>query len=95
MILDISFFPACYGRSGGFNAFLIRPDNHKLSVKEYLNRHGFEEAAKVFTYREPMDVRVFADMFFQTIVRLLKDDLRPFVEGNTWEDTPIDWMGYK
>jgi hypothetical protein len=95
MALDISFFPARHGRCGGFNAFLIRPGNHKLSVKEYLNLHGLGEATKTFTYREPMDVRIFADIFLQSLIRLLEENLRSFLDGTAWEETPIDWMGYK
>jgi len=95
IILNISFSPARHGRNGGFNAFLIRPGNRKLSLKEYLKLHGLGDAFKSFTYREPIDVGMFADTFLRSLIRLLEEDLKPFLDGTAWEETPIDWMGYK
>jgi hypothetical protein len=96
MTIEISFFRAREGRNGGFTVLIVSPGNRKLSIKEYLRLHGFEDLTKRFIYRDPStDVRDFADSFLQMLVELLHKDLRPIIEGKAWEETPIDWMGYK
>lgn len=96
MMIDIAFFPASAGRNGGFVVTIIKPVNHVLNVKDYLKLHKNEEPTRFFTYRDPnTDVRSFAREFFQTFVGLMHKELAPILEGRVWEDTPIDWMGYK
>lgn len=95
MSIDISFFPSRQGRNGGFNVLLVRPGNRKLSLKEYLREHKRDELADVFTYREPTDVREFSESFLTKLYELMATDLKPILDGKVWEETPIDWMGYK
>jgi hypothetical protein len=96
MGIDISFISAAGGLNGGFTVLLIKPENRKLDVEDYLKSHGREGLTKFFTYRAPAtDVRGFADTFLQMFVGLLDRDLKPILEGKTFEETPIDWMGYK
>jgi hypothetical protein len=96
MRMDISFCAAVKGLNGGFTVLLIKPVNRKLDVEDYLKEHGREALTKYFTYRDPAtNVRSFADMFLVMLVGLLERDLKPILEGRTFEETPIDWMGYK
>jgi len=94
--IDISFISAAGGLNGGFTAMIIKPVNQKLDVEDYLKAHDREAFTRFFTYRDPAtDVRRFADTFFQLITGLLDRDLKPILEGRTFEETPVDWMGYK
>jgi hypothetical protein len=34
-------------------------------------------------------------MFLQVLGGLLDADLKPILEGKTFEEIPIDWVGYK
>ena len=96
MAIAISFFAARDGLNGGFTALLIKPVNRKLDVEDYLKLHGREELSKYFRYRDPKtDVRAFADAFFQMLCDLLGKELQPILTGKTFEETPIDWQGYK
>jgi hypothetical protein len=96
MAIDISFLPTSQGHQGGFGVLLVNPANHKLSVKEYLKFHGREELAQAFNYRDPCpDIRGFANSFLSVLLDLMSTDLKPILEGKVWEETPIDWMGYK
>jgi hypothetical protein len=96
MRIGVSFSAAVEGRNGGFTVLIINPVNRKLNVNDYLKLHGREELSKFFTYRDPpTDIRSFADSFLQMLCGLLDQDLKPIVDGKTFEETPIDWMGYK
>ncbi len=96
MEIDISFFSAAGGLNGGFMVFIIKPVDHMLNVKDYLKLHGREALARFFSYRDPAtDIRSFAETFLQMLGGLLDRDLKPIIEGRTFEETPIDWMGYK
>lgn len=96
MVIDIAFFPAQQGRNGGFVVTIIKPVNHVLNVEDYLKLHGPGELRQFFTYRDPnTDVREFAQAFLRTLGGLLRKELAPVLLGKIWEDTPIDWMGYK
>ncbi|MGA3045469.1 MAG: hypothetical protein ABSD67_02530 [Terracidiphilus sp.] len=96
MKIDISFCAATRGLNGGFTVLIIRPGNQKLDVEDYLKEHGREQLTKYFTYRAPAaNVRDFADTFLMMLAGLLDRDLKPIIEGKTFEETPIDWMGYK
>lgn len=96
MAMDVSFFSASQGHQGGFGVLIVNPVNRKLSVKEYLRLHGRKELAQGFNYRDSsVDVRGFADSFIRTLLDLMSNDLKPILEGRVWEETPIDWMGYK
>lgn len=95
MSIDISFFPAQQGRNGGFNAMIVRAGNRKLSVKEYLKTHNKPEWAESFNYREPANVRDLSEATLIKILELMGTELKPILQGKVWEETPIDWMGYK
>lgn len=96
MQIHVSFSAARAGRSGGFVALIENPVNRKLDVEDFLKLHGRDELTKFFTYRDPnTDVRSFADSFFHMLSALLDTDLKPILDGKTFEETPIDWMGYR
>jgi hypothetical protein len=96
MRIDLSFSAAAQGLNGGFNVLIIKPENRKLDVEDYLKAHEREALTKFFTYRDPAtNVRSFADLFLQMLVGLLDRDLKPIIDGQAFEETPIDWMGYK
>jgi hypothetical protein len=90
------FFAAANGLNGGFLVQIEKPVNKSLNVKDYLKLHGHQELDKLFNYRDPTtDVRSFAESFFQMLCRLFNEDLKPVLDGETFEETPTDWMGYK
>ena len=96
MRIDLSFCAAAGGLNVGFTVLIIKPVNLKLDVEDYLKGHDRESLTKHFIYRDPVtNLRSFADTFLELLVGLLDRDLRPIVEGVTFEETPIDWMGYK
>jgi len=96
MGMDISFCAAVRGLNGGFTVLIIKPVNLKLDVEDYLKEHGREALTKFFTYRDPAtNVRTFADTFLVMLAGLLERDLKPILDGRIFEETPIDWMGYK
>lgn len=96
MRIDISFFAAANGRNGGFTALLIKPVNHKLDVEDYLKQRGRTEIGSFFTYRDPeTDIRKFTNSFLLMLESSFEKELRPILEGKTFEETPIDWMGYR
>jgi len=94
MRIDISFFAARDGLNGGFTVLLIKPVNRKLDVEDYLKLH--DRLTPTFRYRvSETDVRKFAEEFLQMLLRLLSGELKPILDGKTFEETPIDWMGYR
>jgi hypothetical protein len=94
--LDVSFFPASDGLNGGFNAMIVKPRNRKLVVLDYLKRRGRSDLPGLFTYNDPAtDLRRFAESTVRTLIGLLDNELKSIVEGKTFEETPIDWQGYK
>lgn len=94
--LDISFLAARAGLNGGFNVLIVAPRNRKLDVEDYLNRHKIEEPTGAFTYRDAKtDVRGFASAFLKVLLRLFETELKPVLDGETFEETPVDWMGYR
>jgi hypothetical protein len=96
MQIHASFSAARAGRSGGFVVLIETPVNRKLDVEDFLKLHGRDDPTKFFTYHDPnTDVRNFADSFFHMLSALLDTDLKPILDGKTFEETPIDWMGYR
>jgi hypothetical protein len=96
MAMRISFFPAQNGLNGGFVTMILKPVNHRLDVEDYLKMHAKSELTRFFTYRDPnADLRVFAHAFLQMLDGLMAKELMPVLEGKVWEDTPVDWQGYK
>jgi hypothetical protein len=94
--IDISFLAARAGLNGGFGVLIVAPRNRKLDVEDYLKRHKLEEPTRAFTYRDPeTDVRSFATVFLKVLIRLFETELKPVIDGKTFEETPIDWMGYR
>lgn len=94
--MDVSFAPATQDLNGRFVVRIRKPTNQTLNVSEYLKAHGREELTKYFTYHDPAtDVRRFAEDFVQMLIKLMETDLKPVLEGRVFEETPIDWMGYK
>lgn len=96
MRIDISFCAAVKGLNGGFTVLIIKPVNQKLDVEDYLKAHNREMLTPYFTYRDPStNVRNFADTFLRMFTGLLDRNLKPVLDGRAFEETPIDWMGYK
>jgi hypothetical protein len=96
MTIRISFSAAHDGLNGGFGVRIIKPVRRRLNVEDYLKLHGRGGLTKYFRYRDPKtDVRSFAESFLQMLSGLLDEDLKPILDGKTFEETPIDWMGYK
>ncbi len=71
------------------------PDNRKLNVHDYLVLHGRSDMARLLTDDAPTDVRAFSESSVRMLIGLLDNELKPIVEGKTFEETPIDWDGYK
>jgi hypothetical protein len=96
MKINITFFHAVEGLNGGFNASITKPVNHVINVEDYLKLHGRETLARFFSYRDPAtDIRSFADTFMQMLCGLFDRDLKQILDGTYFEETPIDWQGYK
>jgi hypothetical protein len=94
--LDLAFFPAANGLNGGFNILIIKPVNRKLDVEDYLARRGRGDISRAFTYRTSgIDMRRFADTAVRTLLDLFDTELKAVLDGETFEETPIDWQGYK
>lgn len=93
--IDMSFFPSRQGKNGGFNVLIVGRGNRKLSLKEYLRAHHKPELAEDFNYRSPADIREFCETVLNELLNLMATDLKPILDGKVWEETPIDWMGYK
>jgi hypothetical protein len=64
-------------------------------VHDYLVRHGRSDEARLLTNDAPTDVRAFSELAIRLLLDLLAGELKPVVEGKTFEETPIDWQGYK
>jgi hypothetical protein len=92
---SISFFLGPDGLRRGFNAMLITPDNRKLNLDDYLVRHGRSDIVPLLTRDGPPDVQAFAEASVGILIGVLDNELKPIVEGKTFEETPIDWQGYK
>jgi len=96
MVINISYFAATKGLNGGFIVFIVKPVNHRLNLKNYLKLHERETLTRFFSYRDPAtDIRSFADTFMQMLCGLFDRDLKPILDGTYFEETPIDWQGYK
>jgi hypothetical protein len=95
LLLDVSSFLARSSPKRGFNAMISTPDNRKLNVRNYLVRHGRSDVAELLTDNAPSDVRAFSEASIRLLLDLLDGELKPIVEGETFEETPIDWAGYK
>jgi hypothetical protein len=94
--LYISFFPAITGHNGAFTVMISKPVNQCLALSDYLKIHHRDDLLPYFTYHDSnTDIAVFADAFFKMLMELFDTDLKPIVDGTTFETTPIDWQGYK
>jgi hypothetical protein len=93
--LDVSSFLARTSPRRGFSAMISTAANRKLSVHDYLVRHGRSDIAQMLTDDAPSDVRAFAESSVRLLLDLLNGELKPVVDGKTFEETPIDWAGYK
>jgi hypothetical protein len=93
--LSVSSFLGRAGLKRGFNAMISTPDNRKLNVHDFLVRHGRSDMARLLTEDAPTDVRAFSESSVRMLIDLLDNELKPIVEGKTFEETPIDWQGYK
>ena len=96
MEINFSFFPAHEGLNGGFISSIIKHGTRRLQLEDYLKLHGRSELTEFFSYRdEKKDIEEFAKAFLAMFLELLDTDLRTILDGTTFEETPIDWMGYK
>jgi hypothetical protein len=41
------------------------------------------------------ELRAFTETAVRTLLTLFDNELKPVVEGKTFETTPVDWDGYK
>jgi hypothetical protein len=94
-LLDVFSFLARTGFKRGFNAMISTPDNRTLNVRDYLVHHGRSDMAQSLTDDAPADVRAFSEASVRMLISLFDSELKPVVEGKTFEETPIDWDGYK
>jgi len=93
--IDISFSVADQTRGGGFIVFIVRADNRKMDVLDFLKEHG-RDLTEIFRYRDSQtNIRQFAERFFSTLLALMDKELNPYVKGYRFEETPIDWQGQK
>ncbi|TXT27315.1 MAG: hypothetical protein FD134_66 [Gallionellaceae bacterium] len=96
MEIRVAFDSAREGLNGGFSVMIIKPVNRKLDVEDFLKLHGYDELTKFFTYRDPKtDICNFANSFLNVFCELLDTNLKPILDSKTFEETPIDWMGYR
>jgi hypothetical protein len=96
LLLYLSFFVGRSGTRRGFTALINKHDEGSLNVEDYLKLHGHSDVSASFTLDgPPTDLRGFAESAMQTLLGLLDKELKPIVEGKTFEVTPIDWQGYK
>jgi hypothetical protein len=94
--LTVSFVVGVSGQRRSFNALIHKPDHGTLNVRDYLKLHGRAEMISVFTSDVPAaELRAFTETAVRTLLTLFDNDLRPVIEGKTFEETPIDWDGYK
>lgn len=94
--IEIAFFAAAEGLNGGFTVLITKPVNQKLDVEDYLDSRGSAASTERFAYRDPgTDVRGFADDFLRMLGGMLDGELKPILDGEYFEATPMDWMGYK
>jgi hypothetical protein len=93
--LRISSFVGTSSPKRGFSAMISTTDHRKLNVYDYLVRHGRRDMAQLLTDDAPADVRAFCEASVRLLIGLLDNELKPVVEGKTFEETPIDWDGYK
>jgi hypothetical protein len=96
MEIGVSFFPAKKGRGGRFGVRLINSENLRLDVEDFLRNHRRDDLLPYFEYRDPeTDIAEFSKDFFEVLMRLFCTDMRRIISGNSFEETPIDWQGYK
>jgi hypothetical protein len=96
MDINVSFYAAPGRPNRGFNVLIVKPVNRKLNLEDYLKLHGRDDLAERFSCPDlTVDLREFAEAFLDMLCGLLDKELQPILEGKTFEETPIDWMGYK
>ena len=94
--LSISFSPAEQDLNGGFIVLITKPVNRRLDVEDFLKRKGRTSVEPFFTYRNGgTDVRRFAEALLDVLDSAFDTELKPVLEGKTFEETPIDWGGYR
>lgn len=94
--LDLAFSAAINGLNGGFTAHFEDRKRRLLDVEVYLKSHGHQDLSKLMTYRDPnTNIGAFADSFLKVFCSLFDTDLKPIVDGQTFEETPVDWLGYR
>jgi hypothetical protein len=96
LAITISFSSAREGRNGGFVVMIVNPEDRVLNVEDYLKLQRREELTRFFTYRDPKtDIRAFTRELLQMLDGLMRKELAPILQGKVWEETPIDWAGFK
>jgi hypothetical protein len=67
-----------------------------MDVEDHFKLQKHEELTTAFRYRDPKtNVRNFADSFFRALLDLFDKELKPVVDRGLFEETPVDWMGYR
>ena len=94
-ILRIDFLPARSDLNGVFTATLYRESGQgSMSILSFFRKRGHEGAGR-FVYREPADLRKVTSEFLSLLLREFDLSLRDYVVGRAFEETPVDWQGYK
>jgi hypothetical protein len=94
--VSLSFSVIRHGKGGLFGTYIETPDQKRMAVRDYLRVHGLPEQESLFQCPGDIaDFERYVDEFLAGQEDLFAGALRPFIEGEKWEDVPLDWEPYK
>lgn len=95
LVFELSFTEAKDGLNGHFTACLSHSKSH-LYVEDYLKLRNRDSLSEFSKYRDPnTDIRKFAETYLQKLLEVFRTDLKPILDGEPFESTPVDWGDYK
>ena len=96
MTIDLSYFPSYRDKKRMIIVTIVSREKKDFYLKEWLTTHGRKhELDRLINQPDDMNPRNFIEEALGVLNRLFEGDLRDIVEGRRWEDTPLDWAGYK
>ena len=89
--LEISFF----NQGDNLSVWIIKNQEQYFTLSEYLKHKNREDDLNSIERKSGEDIIQYLTRYLNFTHELLKTDLKPIIEGKTWEEVSRDWMGYR
>jgi hypothetical protein len=96
MRIVLSYVQPKDGTQRLFSIFITNSRKEEFHPTSWLKQQGrIEDVKHLMRSSESVSVIQFAENALRFIHDLFKNELKDIVEGRSWDDAPIDWVGFK